>query len=83
MLGYLPTLVVGTFADQAPLRARPGSLPNLGRIRSAEQLFLDCRKEIAAGSTNRLLISRFFDAVCVATARSEDPVANQRRRRYL
>ncbi|KAI6233817.1 Ras-related protein ypt4 [Aphelenchoides fujianensis] len=82
-LGYLPTLVVGSCLDLAPHRARDGSTPKLGQIRHFETIALDCRREITPASTNRLLISRFFDAVCVAKSRSADPVVNQRRRRFL
>ncbi|KAI6229429.1 J domain-containing protein [Aphelenchoides besseyi] len=83
-VGYLPTLVVGSCLDLAPHRGtREGTTPKLGSIRHFESIALDCRREITPASTNRLLISRFFDAVCVVKSKSEDPVANQRRRRYL
>lgn len=93
----LPTLVIGSYADLAPQRAKEQFLPKLRQVngftvslqtcfqvRHYESISLDCRKEITAGSTNRLLISRFFDAVCMVKAHNNDPILiNQRRRRFL
>ncbi|KAI6177806.1 J domain-containing protein [Aphelenchoides bicaudatus] len=79
----LPTLVVGSYADLAPQRVKDQFMPRLRQVRHYESISLDCRKEILPGSTNRLHISRFFDAVCLTKARHSDPMSNQRRRRFL
>jgi len=80
----LPTLVVGSYGDLAPQRVKEQFFPRLRQMRHYESISLDCRKEIAAGSTNRLHISRFFDSVCLVKAKNVvDTMANQRRRRFL
>ncbi|CAD5224241.1 unnamed protein product [Bursaphelenchus xylophilus] len=79
-IGYLPTLVVGSYLDLAPQRAREPNRQRIRFLRQYEEIQLDCRKEIAAGSTNKLLVSRFFDAVCVVKSRHSE-IINQRRRR--
>ncbi|KAI1724902.1 ras of complex, roc, domain of DAPkinase domain-containing protein [Ditylenchus destructor] len=82
--GTLPTLVVGSRLDMAPHRAREQSRPAVVTLRPHETVFLDCRKEISPGSTNKLIFSRFFDSV-IDNARSIDNHSSfsQARRRKL
>jgi hypothetical protein len=79
----LPTLIVGSFFDSMPNRVNEQFLPKLRQVRHYEHIQLDCRKEINAGSTNRLHISRFFDSVCMVKSRNIDPMGSQRRRRLM
>uniref|UniRef100_A0A914CRW5 J domain-containing protein n=1 Tax=Acrobeloides nanus TaxID=290746 RepID=A0A914CRW5_9BILA len=83
--GQLPTLVVGTRLDLAPHRVKPD--PSASRLlQHTDCVYLDCRKEIPAGSTNRLLISRFFDSVVEKARDMENgnsAFTQQRRRRVI
>ncbi|CAD5218283.1 unnamed protein product [Bursaphelenchus okinawaensis] len=79
-IGYLPTLVVGSYFDLAPHRSRDPNRQRLRFLRQYEEIQVDCRKEISAGSTNKLLVSRFFDAVCVVKSRNSEIISQRRRR---
>lgn len=67
----IPTLVVGCKLDLAPNRA---SMAKNNRI------YVDCGREMVPGSTNRIVISKFFDAVIL---RSRNPLMNERSWRPL
>ncbi len=67
----MPTLIVGSKLDLiAASSNRSSEMSNC--------ISLDCRQPIAPGSTNRLLLTRFFDSIIDRQAPAE-----QRRRRYL
>ena len=96
--GQLPTLVVGksssdvkisyflgTRLDLAPHRVKPD--PSATKLlQHTDCVYLDCRKEIPAGTTNRLYISRFFDSVVEKGRDMENgnsAFTQQRRRRVI
>ena len=70
----VPILLVGTRLDQAPHRGN--ATPLLG----ASRLNLDCRKEMPAGSTQAMQLSRFFDA---AVDRNRGHSSDPTRRRKI
>ncbi|KHN84026.1 Rab-like protein 3 [Toxocara canis] len=67
----IPTLVVGCKLDLAPERAKQAGY---------DRINVDCRKAMAPGSTNRIILSKFFDSV---VERRKAPMASERRRRLL
>jgi len=68
----MPTLIVGSKLDLI------ASSSSSDRSEKSNCISLDCRQPIASGSTNRLLLTRFFDSIIDRQAPAE-----QRRRRYL
>ena len=64
--------------DWAPMRARDAASPN-----QPERIALDCRKEIAHDSTNKIVLSRFFDAVGNRAKHNEASTDQQRCRRIM
>lgn len=84
--GYLPTVVIGSRLDLAPQRAREQTSSVIRHfLPQHDVVYLDCRKEIPAGSTNRVLLSRFFDAVIDRCKNTENGLSlgTSRRRRVL
>ncbi|GMR47990.1 hypothetical protein PMAYCL1PPCAC_18185, partial [Pristionchus mayeri] len=69
----IPIIIVGTRLDQAPHRGNAQSLPFSG----APRVNMDCRKEISAGSSQAMTISRFLDAVI---ERGKGPGDSRRRK---
>lgn len=67
----IPKLVVGCKLDLAPNRA---SMAKNNRI------YVDCNREMVPGSTNRIILSKFFDAVIL---RSKNLLMNERSWRPL
>eukprot|EP00080_Pristionchus_pacificus_P010945 PDM70965.1 hypothetical protein PRIPAC_44361 [Pristionchus pacificus] len=69
----IPIIIVGTRLDQAPHRGNMQSLSFSG----APQVNIDCRKDISAGSSQAMAISRFLDAVI---ERAKGPTESIRRK---
>lgn len=67
----MPTLIVGSKLDLAPDRLKSSDAT------TRSSLSLDCRRPIASGSTNRLLLTRFFDSII----ERQTPIEQQQRRR--
>ncbi|VDN57697.1 unnamed protein product [Dracunculus medinensis] len=67
----IPTLIVGCKLDLAPGRAKQSGY---------DRINVDCHREMPAGSTNRIVISRFFDSV---VERKKKPISVGRRRLFL
>uniref|UniRef100_A0A915PDJ8 J domain-containing protein n=1 Tax=Setaria digitata TaxID=48799 RepID=A0A915PDJ8_9BILA len=63
----IPTLVVGCKSDLAPERAKQTGY---------DRISLNCRRPISPGSTNRIILSKFFDSV---VERNKVPMAGERR----
>jgi len=84
-LGSVPTLVIGSQADMVLPKMRDhGRASQLPFLKKYDCLYLDCRKEIQAGSTTKLIFSKFFDAVIdKSRSNAEDKSAfgSARRRR--
>ncbi|CAJ0929134.1 unnamed protein product, partial [Mesorhabditis belari] len=69
---HIPILLIGTKADQAPNR-----IANKGERCPYERINVDCRRAIAPGSTNSIILARFFDS---AIDRVTAPIADTKRR---
>lgn len=80
--GTIPTLVVGTHSDILSFsKAHKQYALSVPTIKHYEHIHLDARKPIVPGSTNKLIFSKFFDAII---EKSQSPykksLANRRRR---
>lgn len=67
----MPTLIVGCKSDLAPERAKQTAY---------DRIFLNCQRPISPGSTNRIILSKFFDSV---VERKKVPGAGDKRRRTI
>ncbi|VDM21524.1 unnamed protein product [Wuchereria bancrofti] len=67
----MPTLIVGCKSDLAPERAKQTAY---------DRIFLNCQRPISPGSTNRVILSKFFDSV---VERKKVPGAGDKRRRTI
>uniref|UniRef100_A0A7E4V2Q8 Peptidase_S9 domain-containing protein n=1 Tax=Panagrellus redivivus TaxID=6233 RepID=A0A7E4V2Q8_PANRE len=83
----IPTLVVASHFDEYPQRARAES--RLHKLRLQQNFYtvsLDCRKPLLNGSSENMVINKFFDAVIDADRAKQDGTgvggfASYRRRR--
>jgi len=87
-LGNIPTLVVGTRLDSSNSPKADQTFTSVSALflKQYEHISIDARKAIVPGSTNRVLFSRFFDAVIEksqAIDKMSYPTAVQSRRRKL
>lgn len=81
---FIPTLIIGSCLDLASHRVRnTNTRSNISGIKDYECIFLDCRKDIPAGSTNMLTFSKFLDAVVEKSRATNDRSLSQPRRRRL
>ncbi|OZC05023.1 hypothetical protein X798_08016 [Onchocerca flexuosa] len=67
----IPTLIVGCKSDLAPERAKQTAY---------DRICLNCRRPISPGSTNRIILSKFFDSV---VERKKLPIAGEKRRKIV
>lgn len=67
----VPSLVVGCKSDLAPERANQAAY---------DRIFLNCRLPMPPGSTNRIILSKFFDSV---VGRKKASVIGDKRRKVL
>uniref|UniRef100_A0A2K6VPA3 Uncharacterized protein n=1 Tax=Onchocerca volvulus TaxID=6282 RepID=A0A2K6VPA3_ONCVO len=67
----IPTLIVGCKSDLAPERAKQ---------KAYDRICLNCRRPISPGSTNRIILSKFFDSV---VERKKVPIAGEKRHRLI
>uniref|UniRef100_A0A1I7V7E8 J domain-containing protein n=1 Tax=Loa loa TaxID=7209 RepID=A0A1I7V7E8_LOALO len=67
----MPTLIVGCKSDLAPERAKQTAY---------DRISLNCRRPISPGSTNRIILSKFFDTV---VERKKVPMAGDKRRKTI